>query len=95
MDQQLEETNTPMEETPVIKVRSDELQTPTHSDHQLLRDQTTSRLVNPDQRVAAEQVYVKPVLQDDTAGVYIIAVVAGISAAATVGLIAFGIGWYK
>ena len=31
----------------------------------------------------------------DTAGVYIIAVVAGISAAATVGLIAFGIGWYK
>lgn len=31
----------------------------------------------------------------ETAGVYIIAVVAGISAAATVGLIAFGIGWYK
>ncbi|KAF5290627.1 hypothetical protein FQR65_LT01917, partial [Abscondita terminalis] len=27
--------------------------------------------------------------------VYIIAIVAGISAAATVGLIAFGIGWYK
>lgn len=42
-----------------------------------------------------EAVFVKPVLQDDTAGVYIIAVVAGISAAATVGLIAFGIGWYK
>lgn len=31
----------------------------------------------------------------ETAGVYIIAVVAGISAAATVALIAFGIGWYK
>ncbi|GJQ78986.1 hypothetical protein Trydic_g148 [Trypoxylus dichotomus] len=33
--------------------------------------------------------------ETDTAGVYIIAVVAGISAAATVGLIAFGIGWYN
>lgn len=32
---------------------------------------------------------------EDTAGVYIIAMVAGVSAAATVGLIAFGIGWYK
>ncbi|KRT83068.1 hypothetical protein AMK59_4757, partial [Oryctes borbonicus] len=32
--------------------------------------------------------------ETDTVGVYIIAVVAGISAAATVGLIAFGIGWY-
>ncbi|KAJ8964360.1 hypothetical protein NQ314_004971 [Rhamnusium bicolor] len=31
----------------------------------------------------------------DPTGVYIIAVVAGISAAATVGLIAVGIGWYK
>lgn len=34
-------------------------------------------------------------LPTDTAGVYIIAVVAGISAAATVGLIAVGIGWYN
>lgn len=33
--------------------------------------------------------------QVDTAGVYIIAVIAGISAAATVGLIAVGIGWYN
>lgn len=32
---------------------------------------------------------------DYTTGVYIIAIVAGISAAATVGLIAFGIGWYN
>lgn len=31
----------------------------------------------------------------ESAGVYIIAIVAGISAAATVGLIAFGIGWYN
>ncbi|CAH1123228.1 unnamed protein product [Ceutorhynchus assimilis] len=31
----------------------------------------------------------------DTAGVYIIAIIAGISAAATVGLIAVGIGWYN
>lgn len=31
----------------------------------------------------------------NTTGVYIIAVVAGISAAATVALIAFAIGWYK
>lgn len=31
----------------------------------------------------------------ESAGVYIIAIVAGISAAATVGLIAVGIGWYK
>lgn len=41
-------------------------------------------------------VAVKPNLAHmDTAGVYIIAIVAGISAAATVGLIAVGIGWYK
>ncbi|CAG9856640.1 unnamed protein product [Phyllotreta striolata] len=33
--------------------------------------------------------------EGDTAGVYIIAIVAGISAAATVGLIAVGIGWYN
>lgn len=33
--------------------------------------------------------------EGDAAGVLIIAFVAGISAAATVGLIAFGIGWYK
>lgn len=31
----------------------------------------------------------------DMTGALAIAVVAGISAAATVGLIAFGIGWYK
>ncbi|KAK9882388.1 hypothetical protein WA026_020911 [Henosepilachna vigintioctopunctata] len=33
--------------------------------------------------------------KNDITGVYIIAIVAGISAAATVGLIAIGIGWYK
>lgn len=37
----------------------------------------------------------KPDTENDSAGVYLIAVVAGISAAATVGLIAVGIGWYK
>ena len=43
-----------------------------------------------------EVVAVKPQLAtNESAGVYIIAVVAGISAAATVGLIAVGIGWYK
>ncbi|KAF7281054.1 hypothetical protein GWI33_005238 [Rhynchophorus ferrugineus] len=42
-----------------------------------------------------EMVPFKPDVQTDTAGVYIIAVVAGISAAAAVGLIAVGIGWYK
>ncbi|XP_050311910.1 uncharacterized protein LOC126747375 isoform X2 [Anthonomus grandis grandis] len=38
---------------------------------------------------------VKPDQEEDSAGVYIIAIVAGISAAATVGLMAVGIGWYK
>ncbi|CAH2002384.1 unnamed protein product [Acanthoscelides obtectus] len=43
-----------------------------------------------------EVVAVKPEISEvDSAGVYIIAVVAGISAAATVGLIAVGIGWYN
>ncbi|ERL86035.1 hypothetical protein D910_03449, partial [Dendroctonus ponderosae] len=36
-----------------------------------------------------------PDTEPDSTGVYIIAIVAGISAAATVGLIAVGIGWYK
>lgn len=34
-------------------------------------------------------------LDGESTGLYIIAIVAGISAAATVGLIAVGIGWYK
>lgn len=39
---------------------------------------------------------IKPSIAEvDSTGVYIIAIVAGISAAATVGLIAVGIGWYK
>ncbi|XP_072379364.1 uncharacterized protein [Diabrotica undecimpunctata] len=43
-----------------------------------------------------EVVPLKPGIADvDSAGVYIIAIVAGISAAATVGLIAVGIGWYN
>ncbi|XP_066254245.1 uncharacterized protein [Euwallacea similis] len=37
----------------------------------------------------------KPNSEEDTAGVYVIAIVAGISAAATVGLTAVAIGWYK
>lgn len=54
-------------------------------DHQLMEQNDQSVDISP----------VKSSLQDETAGVYIIAVVAGISAAATVGLIAFAIGWYK
>jgi hypothetical protein len=43
-----------------------------------------------------EVVAVQPQLaNNESTGLYIIAVVAGISAAATVGLIAVGIGWYK
>ncbi|XP_066152160.1 uncharacterized protein [Euwallacea fornicatus] len=42
-----------------------------------------------------EMVPFKPNSEEDTAGVYIIAIVAGISAAATVGLTAVAIGWYK
>ncbi|KAF5281026.1 hypothetical protein FQA39_LY05231 [Lamprigera yunnana] len=44
---------------------------------------------------SSEVVALKQSAIDYTTGVYIIAIVAGISAAATVGLIAFGIGWYK
>ncbi|KAG5895232.1 hypothetical protein JTB14_003449 [Gonioctena quinquepunctata] len=48
------------------------------------------------QNEGIEMVAVKPsVLDGDSAGVYVIAIVAGISAAATVGLIAVGIGWYN
>lgn len=54
-------------------------------DHQLMEQNDQSVDISP----------VKSTLQDETAGVYIIAVVAGISAAATVGLIAFAIGWYN
>lgn len=44
----------------------------------------------------SDVVAVKPSIAEmDSAGVYVIAIVAGISAAATVGLIAVGIGWYK
>lgn len=44
----------------------------------------------------ADVIAIKPSMADiDSAGVYVIAIVAGISAAATVGLIAVGIGWYK
>lgn len=65
-----------------------------HKDQQMkaaLPDDDTTELVG-----VADVVAVKPSIGDmDSAGVYVIAVVAGISAAATVGLIAVGIGWYK
>ncbi|XP_056635167.1 uncharacterized protein LOC130444148 [Diorhabda sublineata] len=51
---------------------------------------------NEDGKDGIRVVPLKPTMEDgNTAGVYIIAVVAGISAAATVGLIAVGIGWYN
>lgn len=47
-------------------------------------------------RTGLDVVAVKPSMSEvNSAGVYIIAIVAGISAAATVGLIAVAIGWYK
>ncbi|KAJ8922420.1 hypothetical protein NQ315_004366 [Exocentrus adspersus] len=50
----------------------------------------------PSTRNGVEVVAIKPNIPEvNSAGVYIIAIVAGISAAATVGLIAVGIGWYK
>lgn len=51
--------------------------------------------IQPKSDSSIDVVAIRPHKEDDTAGVYIIAIVAGISAAATVGLIAFGIGWYK
>lgn len=56
-----------------------------------------SQYMSPKQQNSDEVLAVKPPTTEklDTAGVYVIAVVAGISAAATVGLIAVGIGWYN
>lgn len=50
------------------------------------------KLGKPDDVVAVE---IEPHSNKEVFGIYIIAIVAGVSAAATVGLIAFGIGWYK
>lgn len=64
-------------------------------------DMTTNKeiiedVIEPAQRVDIDGVTVrKQPTDEDTTGVYIIAMVAGVSAAATVGLIAFGIGWYN
>lgn len=58
--------------------------------------ETTQSTTETKTEASVDIVPLKPTYDDsDTAGVYIIAVVAGISAAATVALIAFGIGWYK
>lgn len=67
------------------------------SDHQHATIQNTERSDGqPRDGPSVDVVPLKPSLSNvDSAGVYIIAVVAGISAAATVGLIAVGIGWYK
>ncbi|XP_044751281.1 uncharacterized protein LOC123311412 isoform X2 [Coccinella septempunctata] len=46
-------------------------------------------------RSAGDVVVQHKTLDSDSTGLYIIAIVAGISAAATVGLIAVGIGWYN
>ncbi|RZC39603.1 uncharacterized protein BDFB_006038, partial [Asbolus verrucosus] len=61
-------------------------------------EETDQVEMNPDRSTdeSMDVVAVRPQLQNaESASVYIIAVVAGISAAATVGLIAVGIGWYK
>lgn len=55
-------------------------------------DDGGSLRVGPDEVVAVE---IKPHSTKETLGIYIIAIVAGVSAAVTVGLIAFSIGWYK
>lgn len=87
----------PYEDLPVMRARSDEVLRQDKEALQELAHHNQAKLITQSDQPqgAAEQVYVKPVLQDDTAGVYVIAVVAGISAAATVGMIAVGIGWYK
>lgn len=50
------------------------------------------RLGKSDDVVAVE---IQPHSSKEAFGIYIIAIVAGVSAAVTVGMIAFGIGWYK
>lgn len=50
------------------------------------------KLGKPDDVIAVE---IQPHSSKEAFGIYIIAIVAGVSAAATVGLIAFAIGWYK
>lgn len=73
-------------------------------DHILIEEQNGDDFYTPQQQKTEERqvddsvqvVAVQPQSPEgDAAGVLIIAFVAGISAAATVGLIAFGIGWYK
>lgn len=74
-------TTTIPSETLLVNLRSDKV-TPANRDD--------------DRKDGIRVVPLRPIMEDgNTAGVYIIAVVAGISAAATVGLIAVGIGWYN
>ncbi|KAL3284802.1 hypothetical protein HHI36_018942 [Cryptolaemus montrouzieri] len=80
-------TNT--QKTIGIPLRRDHMSfdSPTFTRKYFRHDPTSGRL---------GEVLVQPkTSNNDATGVYIIAIVAGISAAATVGLIAVGIGWYK
>ncbi|GLV33857.1 uncharacterized protein CBL_11259 [Carabus blaptoides fortunei] len=81
---------------PVVQIRSEDAH-PVPAVHHI-REQNLDLLpsgVHPHKDRTIEVVPVKNAQQDESAGVYIIAVVAGISAAASVALIAFGIGWYN
>lgn len=82
---------------PVVQIRSEDAHHPGPVVHHI-REQNLELLasgVHPHVDRTVEVVPMKDAQQDESAGVYIIAVVAGISAAATVGLIAFAIGWYN
>lgn len=86
--------------SPPVRTSNDALSVTYRSEHKqqqmkvaIPEDDTTE--ISP-QFGGADVVAVKPSIGNmDSAGVYVIAIVAGISAAATVGLIAVGIGWYK
>ncbi|CAH1180306.1 unnamed protein product [Phaedon cochleariae] len=81
---------TPPPDTPLQADRRSELRFDETSDH--TSDGPASALTGR----GVELVAIQPSETNvDTAEVYVIAVVAGISAAATVGLIAVGIGWYN
>ncbi|CAG9829882.1 unnamed protein product [Diabrotica balteata] len=85
------ETTIKIEKTAMLN----EIPTPAVAD-KLLVNLRSDKDPQESRKDGIEVVPLKPgIAEVDSAGVYIIAIVAGISAAATVGLIAVGIGWYK
>lgn len=89
----------PMPINPKIPIPNNDVRNSVRNDlkalvEKLQRDSQTNAIINGEILHDKSDVVKKQMSLDGTVGMYIVALIAGISAAVTVGFIALGIGWY-